>query len=107
MPKNMKEIPPERQEMMQVMIRDMAIMLFLHTFLIVYSAYYMSTAAWTFISGVLPYVLMFILMFFEMFRMKRSVQKEQIENINKSVLGIKIDKDEIITNTKGRIRDRK
>jgi intracellular septation protein A len=39
LPKNAREIPPERQDMMNIMVRDMAIMLFLHTFLIIYSAY--------------------------------------------------------------------
>lgn len=106
LPKNAREIPPERKEMMNVMVRDMAIMLFLHTFLIVYSAYYMSTAAWTFISGILPYLLMFVLMFFEIALMKKRLQKEQLETMNDSV-GIKINTEQPINYEKGSIRDRK
>jgi len=107
MPKNMKEIPEDRQELMQIMVRDMAIMLFLHTFLIVYSAYYMSTAAWTFISGVLPYLLMFVLMFFEIIRMKRKVINEA-SNPDNSVMMVKINSDEKLVNYKeGSIRNRK
>ena len=106
LPENAREIPPEREEMMNVMVRDMAIMLFLHTFLIVYSAYYMSTAAWTFISGVLPYILMFALMFVEVALMKKRLQKQQIETMNDSI-GIKVDTEQPISYEKGSIRDRK
>jgi len=108
MPKNMKEIPEDRKEMMQVMVRDMAIMLFLHTFLIVYAAYYLSTAAWTFISGILPYILMFILMFYEVMIMKKKMQKEYMEEMNNSVMGIQVKPNEVISDyKKGSIRDRK
>jgi len=107
MPKNMQEIPEDRKELMQVMIRDMAIMLFLHTFLIVYSAYYMSTAAWTFISGVMPYLLMFVLMFFEVIRMKRKVVEEANKSEN-SLMNIKLSSDEKLVDYKeGSIRNRK
>jgi len=106
LPKNAREIPAERQEVMQVMVRDMAIMLFLHTFLIVYSAYYMSTAAWTFISGILPYILMFILMLFEIALMKKRLQKQQLETMNDSI-SIKVDTRQPVNYEKGSIRDRK
>jgi len=106
LPKSAREIPPERQEMMNIMLRDMAIMLFLHTFLIVYSAYYMSTAAWAFVSGVLPYLLMFVLMFFEIILMKKRLQKEQLETMNDSI-GIKINTEQTVNYKKGSIRDRK
>ncbi len=106
LPKNAREIPPEREGMMNVMVRDMAIMLFLHTFLIVYSAYYMSTAAWTFISGILPYILMFLLMFVEIALMKKRLQKQQLETMNDTI-GIKVDTSQPINYKKGTIRDRK
>jgi Ca2+/Na+ antiporter len=82
LPSHMLDLPPEKEKLMRKMMKDMAILLFLHTFLIVYSAYYMSTASWTFISGVLPYLLIFLLMFFEAFLIKRKLKKEMTDSMN-------------------------
>lgn len=63
LPKNRQnQVTPEMEQYLNRVTRDMSIMLLLHTGLIVYAAYYLSTGAWTFISGILPYILMIGLM---------------------------------------------
>ncbi len=65
LPKTQQNISKEQNEFLQKVTKHTAIMLFLHSFLIIYCAFYTSTAVWGFTSGVMPYILMIILMFFE------------------------------------------
>jgi len=53
------EINEEQNKIMQKSIRNMLVILILHIFLTVYSAIYMSTEAWAFISTGLFYILIF------------------------------------------------
>ncbi len=106
LPQNMREIDPEKENLMNRMTKHLAIVLLLHTFLIAYSAYYMSTASWTFISAVLPYILMFGIMFFEVFLMRRKAIKEFKSQQNQNIKFKNYPK-ETVDYKKGSIRKRK
>lgn len=66
---------------MRIMMRRMFYVIMVHTILIFYSAFFMSTEAWGFISGGLFYIIVAIYMGFEFIktRMQRKKMMQQIE----------------------------
>jgi isopentenyldiphosphate isomerase len=60
---------------MRIMMRRMMYILSIHTLLIIYSAFFMSTAAWGFISGGLFYVLLGLFLGYEFLRARYKKKK--------------------------------
>jgi len=75
------ELTEEQLLQMRIMMRRMFYILLIHTMLIIYSAFYMSTAEWGFISGGLFYILMGLLLGYEFIkaRFRRKKIKEKME----------------------------
>ncbi|MBN2695595.1 septation protein IspZ, partial [bacterium] len=65
LPQKQQTLSKDQSEFLQKITKHTTIMLFLHSFLIIYTAFYCSSAIWAFTSGVMPYILMVLLMFFE------------------------------------------
>lgn len=76
------EFSEEQLSQMRRMMRRMFYLLAAHTLLIFYSAYYLSTGAWGFISGGLLYLLLGGIMLVEFIRARRSRRKmaQQLQN---------------------------
>ncbi|MDP4291902.1 MAG: septation protein IspZ, partial [Bacteroidota bacterium] len=67
------------EEIMQKMLRRIFVLITLHTGLVVYSAFYMSKAAWGFISGGLFYILIGIYFASELLSKKLKKKTESVE----------------------------
>ncbi len=82
MPKNARKIDPTQEVFIKKVTKDMAVVLFLHCGLIAYSAYYMSNAAWVFISGILPYILIIGLVMIEGVFFRKKMMNNGIQEMN-------------------------
>ncbi len=83
--KNM-EVGKEQELFMQTVTRDTSILLFFHSLYIIYAAYYLSTAQWAFISGVLPYILLLGLMFVRSYFFRKKLKRNEQSLINQTII---------------------
>lgn len=74
------DMPPQAEKAMQRMVKLFFYLMLAYTFLIIYSAFFMSKEAWAFISGALLYILfgaIFLWQYFSTKRKSRNIEKEE------------------------------
>lgn len=76
------ELSDVQIQQMRILMRKMFYVILIHTALIFYSAFFMSTAAWGFISGGLFYILIGVFMVMEFFRgfIKKKKMVKELQN---------------------------